>query len=718
MINKNSETRTFLPIFTVSFALLFLEIALIRWLSTEVRIFAYLSNLVLLACFVGMGAGCYFSNRQSRHLMILPLLTILIIATKAPWQVTLQGEAFHPIRDIPLMVSVFTDSPVWARHFSDAVMYSALLGFISTLAIFFIIVSIFFPLGQRLGKLLELSKSPIRAYSINVGASILGIWCFALFSFVSLPPVYWFILTALSLLAVWPSRIQFKFLLVCLPLIIAALLFFNQLGPDPEIWSPYQKLNINRYYRDGLQTGHGIGVNNTGYMLLLDLSDGFIQHYPELFDPPPQRWYCQYDLPGLLRPQAERALILGAGAGNDAAGMLRQSAKVIDAIEIDPGIYQFGKDFHPEMPYTNPRVTVHIDDARAFLRRANGPYDIISFGLLDAHTSASSYNNTRLDHFIYTHEALTQAWNLLSDDGILTLIFESGQHAWINSRFFGMLHMITDFDPLTVILRSDNQYGFGGVMFICPRNRSAFMDQLEQQPELHKFIQEESLHFPDPAVPITDDWPYLYLESRYIPPMYILVSLAIVTVLLIFGIPTLSRAGGFSPHFFFLGAAFMLLEFQNISKSTLLFGATWVVSAITITAILMLILAANMVVGRYKIKNIRPVYYALFSTLLILYIVPLPVLNALSPIPRAVFASFYLNLPIFFAGIIFIYSFARTQNRAIALGSNFIGAVCGGMLESLSFITGINALVILTLAFYLLAQLSNRTLHTATIHKT
>ena len=51
-------------LFQVSFVMLFLEVLLIRWISAEVRIFAYVSNLVLLACFLGIGLGCFFSKKK------------------------------------------------------------------------------------------------------------------------------------------------------------------------------------------------------------------------------------------------------------------------------------------------------------------------------------------------------------------------------------------------------------------------------------------------------------------------------------------------------------------------------------------------------------------------------------------------------------------------------------------------------------------------------
>ena len=41
----------------VSFVILFLELLIIRLIGTEIRIFAYLSNLILLAIFVGSDAA-------------------------------------------------------------------------------------------------------------------------------------------------------------------------------------------------------------------------------------------------------------------------------------------------------------------------------------------------------------------------------------------------------------------------------------------------------------------------------------------------------------------------------------------------------------------------------------------------------------------------------------------------------------------------------------
>ena len=66
-----------------------------------------------------------------------------------------------------------------------------------------------------------------------------------------------------------------------------------------------------------------------------------------------------------------RVLIVGAGTGTDVAIALSEGATQVDAVEIDPELYQLGRRLHPEDPYDDPRVRVHIDDGRAFLSRTD-----------------------------------------------------------------------------------------------------------------------------------------------------------------------------------------------------------------------------------------------------------------------------------------------------------------------------------------------------------
>ena len=61
-------------------------------------------------------------------------------------------------------------------------------------------------------------------------------------------------------------------------------------------------------------------------------------------------------------------LCWGSGTGTDVGVSLAHGADHVDAVEIDPSIQQLGVQLHPNQPYADPRVTVHIDDGRAFIR--------------------------------------------------------------------------------------------------------------------------------------------------------------------------------------------------------------------------------------------------------------------------------------------------------------------------------------------------------------
>jgi hypothetical protein len=184
-----------------------------------------------------------------------------------------------------------------------------------------------------------------------------------------------------------------------------------------------------------------------------------------------------------------------------------------------------------------------------------------------------------------------------------------------------------------------------------------------------------------------------------------------VTSLTIIGAVTVAqrRLGGskykMDWHFFALGAAFLLLEVQTVSRATLLFGMTWIVNAIVISAVLVMILLANLVAWRWSRLPQRVIVTGLAITVALLALVPLEWFNTLTGVTKLIAASAFLTAPVFFAGLMFIQSFAVSTDKARALGSNLIGALVGGLLESLSFVTGIRALVILVGLFYWIAIL-------------
>jgi hypothetical protein len=67
---------------------------------------------------------------------------------------------------------------------------------------------------------------------------------------------------------------------------------------------------------------------------------------------------------------------------------------------------------------------------------------------------------------------------------------------------------------------------------------------------------------------------------------------------------------------------------------------------------------------------------------------------------KAMLVGVLTTLPMLFSGIIFIDSFAKVKNKDSALGANLIGALVGGMLQSITFAMGIRALLVIVAGLY------------------
>ncbi|MCB9747440.1 MAG: hypothetical protein H6755_03435 [Candidatus Omnitrophica bacterium] len=719
-------------LFLVSFITLFLEIALIRWVSTEIRIFAYLSNFVLLACFIGIGSGCYLSSQKNRLYISFLALSLLIIFIQIPIKINLTGHELDIFTDIPVLLAAFKDSVIHYQRTSEKLRLMQAIGVISTLTMFFVIMLALFPLGQILGRVFDNHKDTIKAYSINVGASLLGVWAFSGISFVYAPPQIWLVISLiltgiLMILLKDFSKKNIVTFFICL--IVIYFCFAQKENPNDlqkTIWSPYQKLTLRPVmpFKTGIDpftersiAGYMIDVNNVGFMNMLNLSDSFKKAYSEYFvrqpmyKGEPQGFQNLFNFPYMLKAGAESVVIFGAGAGADVAGALRAGVKKVDAVEIDPGIYRLGLDYHPEEPYSDPRVHVFIDDARSYVKKTKDTYDIVYFGLLDAHAQSSSMNNMRMDHYVYTKESFEEAKQLLNPDGLFVVNFFV-QRIWIGKRIKDLVRDTFGWEPIVVAF-DQRKNGLGKVAIISGHNREYIINLIKNsEGALGPFIVNRLLNYDqgmfDNNLTVTetnDNWPYLYLRQPLIPEMYLLMTGILIGLFILSKGIFIKKGQRLDFHFFFLGAAFLLLEFQNINKTALLFGSTWIVNAVNISAILIFILLANLFVSKITIRNLKIPYLCLFLSLLIIFVVPLNIFNALGYWPKSILAGIMLNLPIFFAGIIFITSFKATDNKSVAFGSNLIGAAAGGLLECLPFLIGIRMLVLVTMGVYFLSLL-------------
>jgi len=144
----------------------------------------------------------------------------------------------------------------------------------------------------------------------------------------------------------------------------------------------------------------------------------------------PDARYLRYELTSLGYHLVEggqgfSALVIGPGGGRDLLSALVFGATQVDGVEINPiiarDIMQDRFRAYSGGIYQDPRVTIHVDDGRSFVRRSPGRYDVIQASLVDtwAATAAGAYTLT--ENSLYTAEAFGEYLDHLTDRGLLTI---------------------------------------------------------------------------------------------------------------------------------------------------------------------------------------------------------------------------------------------------------------------------------------------------------
>jgi SAM-dependent methyltransferase len=658
-------------------AALFWELVLIRWLGASIRIVAYFSNLVLISAFFGLGIGALatrFAVRLERFIALLAALAAMLGIWLGPfWHGNLSGRDEYIWIGAPLGIG--------APGAEASRMVSASLILV---LVYGATAAVFAAFGQYLGRLFR-THPPLRAYSVEIAGSLLGIALFALLSLWRTTPTTWFavgsVLLVLMLPRHWPDR-------AVAVLIGVMLVWATHSESQAYLWSPYYRISIepltrvidrtsSRYVDLGETAGYVLTVNSDYHQMMLDLRPRTVEHaffsgWRSFYDGP----YANYAAMEPLPPGD--VLVVGAGTGNDVAAALRRTDRHVTAVEIDPVIADLGRRLHAERPYQNPRVTLVIDDARSFFHRArSGQYALVVFGFLDSHRLLSAFSSVRLDNFIYTEEAMAEVRRLLVPGGRVALSFASNE-SWIHERLLALLDRAFSHPTGYTV---DREGYANGILYLNERVASAPI------PRRHALVP-------------TDDWPFLYLRERRIPGHNLLFLLLAVTMsaAALFVLPRGERR--LRLPYFFLGAAFFLLETSNVVRMALLYGSTWWVNTVVFAGILVLVLLGNLTAARWQVP-IGACMALLAALILAAATVPAEALLGLSPWTRAIVAVALFLGPVYFGGLIFARLIQNETRLYEAYGSNVLGAVVGGTAEYLSLVFGFRFLLAVALLFYL-----------------
>jgi len=680
-------------LFLISFLVLYFELFSIRWLSTEIRYFAYFKNFPLISAFVGLGVGCALARRRTYFFPLFPYLISLFIIfalLSSDYLMTLMVNVSHA-----------EDAIVWTLPKSKTLIQSVTFYALFVL-IFFLNMGLFTCMGQLMGRLM-LPFKPLTAYSINIFGSLIGILAFSVFSLFSVSPFYWFIFGFVLLL--WFVRNNRIVLVTSAIMGVIALTVIHESDDEDAIWSPYYKLTVAPFDlpldEDSSKNphwGYRISVNGDNHQSMLNLSHEYTTRYSDYF-PLPQYGFISrhaqtyYNLPyRVVDPKS--VLIVGGGSGNDAAAALRNGVTDIDVVEIDPQIINLGKKLHPEKPYDSPHVHIYINDARSFFKKCKKRYDLIVFGFLDSQTLFANISSVRLDNFVYTVESMEDSRRLLNDQGTVFLSFAllRGINDWTAPRIFNMLEKAYGKEPIALFQ--------GRAFFTGP---GVGMANFQRDHWLRQIVVEAAASFEEDPVLVTDDWPFLFLKTKSIPRTYWIAFLIIGLLFWFLIKPGIFRKNRINYHFFFLGCSFLLLETRSLIEMALLLGSTWVVNSFVFSAILILILFANWIVGRFPPISLKVSYGLLSIALLANYFIPFQAMLGQHFVVKSIVLSLVICLPLFFAAIIFATSFKETRHVDIAIGSNLVGALLGGFLEYSSLLWGTKSLCLIALAMYLVS---------------
>lgn len=649
-------------LFALSFLMLFVELALIRWTAANDIHLAYLTNFVLLASFLGIGIG--FLRAGSGPDLF-------------PWAPVALAVTVGFVLLFPVYVNLEDGSVVGAFG------WPALPRWVELAAVFLLTVAVMGSIAHGVARTFVRFR-PLDAYRLDILGSIAGIVVFSLISFLELPPVAWGAIASVLLLVLLGPRWQTLALVV----VVALLAVESSHGLDH--WSPYYKITAT--YQKGPVSVAGVRTHG-----VLTIEANNIPHqtaYPVKTLRQIERFYFfPYEHLG-GRPPGD-VLVVGAGNGNDVAVALAEGAKHVDAVEIDPVIQSLGRKYHPNQPYESPRVSAHINDGRAYIQNDHKKYDLILFALPDSLTLLAGQGSLRLENYLFTKQSMETVKKHLRPGG--TFAMYNYYQPFLLDRYAGTLADVFGQPPCVQLGDS-----------LARRRQAVLTAGAGATVDCKTPWKQVKVSEP------TDDYPFPYLQHRTIPSFYwhtLLLMLAASVALIALAGGSLRTLGGMRRYVDLacMGGAFLLLETKNIVQFALLFGTTWFVNSLVFAGVLLSVWLAIETARHVRLPPPWVLYLALAGALVVAWAVPQESLLSLDPVPRFFAAVALAFAPIYLANLVFAQRFADVASSTVAFAANLLGAIIGGMLEYLSLVTGYRFLLVVVAVLYGLAFLYYRT---------
>ncbi|MDQ1724831.1 MAG: hypothetical protein QOG52_1859, partial [Frankiaceae bacterium] len=600
--------------------MLFLELSLIRWLGANVVHLSYFSNFVLLGSFLGIGLGflraasATHSDRPMPYYAPIALIGLIGFVSAYPVTVNRAGS------DVIFFTAGLSTSgpPIWA----------------TLPGLFLAVAAVLAGAGEIVGACFR-QLPRLEAYRFDLVGSLIGIASFTGLSFLGAPPIVWFgIAAAIFILLFGKAGSSVS---VAVTITLLAMLIYPLRHNTGDFWSPYYKVSTEQRVDSLGGAQWEVDVNGVPHQRLTSAATREKEE--------PYYLYPYQHIP----KKPGRMLIVGAGTGTDVAIALQQGATHVDAVEIDPTLQRFGAQHNPDHAYDDPRVTVHINDGRAFLQQSHDKFDLILFALPDSLTLVSGASSLRLESYLFTKQSMESARSHLAPGGAFAM-YNFYRETWLVDRLAGTISDVFGHDPC---LYSQPQASSLAVMVAGDTPAAQTCD--------NTWVRTAAV--PRPA---TDDKPFLYLRYSSVPQLYraalaLIMLGSLLAVLLLLYANSRAAGGGRRRYvaqlagmwsyrdLFLLGAAFLLMETRSVTSFALLFGTTWLVNALVFGGVLVAVLAAVEVTRRIATPRLPVMYGVLLAGLALNWLVPTSWLLGLDFFVRLVVASVIAFVPIFAA---------------------------------------------------------------------
>jgi spermidine synthase len=387
-----------LLVFVVGMGSLGAEIAAVRLLSpyfgASTVVWANTIGVVLVALSLGYWLGGRLADRRP------DMRGLCAVALTAAGLLALVPFVADPLLDVAVNA---LDSV------SAGAFLGSLIGVLGLVAVPVLLLGAVAPYAIRLGvtTLEEAGRVSGRLYAISTAGSLVGTLgsALVLIPLVGTRRTFLFFALLIALVAVaglLPTR---RWLAVPAAIVALMALPVGALKAQTDDGRVIYETDTEYQYARVIERDDGTRI--------LELNEGQAQH--SLLRPGTVLtggyWDGMLALPfaGLERPP-RRVAILGNAAGTMARAYGRLFPKTeVDGVEIDPELSEIGRRF---FDMDNPRLTLHHEDARPYLRRTDERYDVIA---IDA------YRQPYIPFYLATREFFELCRDRLAPGGVIVI---------------------------------------------------------------------------------------------------------------------------------------------------------------------------------------------------------------------------------------------------------------------------------------------------------